>query len=61
MQAQPSYPGTRDASSQELIWTSGSTGYDFNDSTTLDSHRTTIYNTGVSHISVWYVGSGVWF
>lgn len=62
IQASPGYSTrTRNSGSQEMQWTSGANYYDFNDITTMDSHRTTVYNTGVLHISVWYIGSGVWF
>ena len=61
MQAKPGYPGTRDGSSQELIWASSGTSYDLVDHTALDSHWSTASATGVLHRSAWYIGSGVWF
>jgi len=61
LQAVSGYPGTRNSLSQEMQFTTSNVYYDYNDTTTLDSHKTTIYNTGVLHISVWYLGSGYWF
>lgn len=61
LQAVSGYPGTRNSSSQEMQFTPNGVYYDYNDTTTLDSHRTTVYNTGVLHVSVWYIGSGFWF
>jgi spore germination protein YaaH len=60
--AQPGFStAVRDNSSQEMMWANAGISYDYSDIATLNAYATTVYNAGVLHVSVKYVGSGVWF
>jgi len=56
------YPGfstaRRDASSGEMLWSSGDKSYSYSDSTTLNLKVQTVLSAGYSQMSIWHLGGG---
>jgi spore germination protein YaaH len=62
LQAYPGYTtATRDSSSAEMMFTNSGISYDYADSQTLNTKRTTIESLGIKNISVWHLGGNQWF
>jgi spore germination protein YaaH len=68
MENEPGFPTTpaavnalRDPNSGEIRWTSGTTFYDYVDSTALNDKAQVVESMGVADISVWSLGGQPWF
>lgn len=52
---------TRDVTSGEMTWQSGTTVYFYNDSVSLKQKRDLVTSLGISTVSVWHLGGNLWF